>query len=544
VPDQPSTFAVFRNPTFRDLWIATLASNFGGLVQSVGAAWLMTSLTRSESMVALVQASVTLPLMLFSLTAGVFADNFDRRQIMLWAQGFMCAASVALAFLAWEGWLTPWLLLSFTFLIGCGTALNNPSWQASVGDIVSKQELPAAVSVNSMGFNMMRSVGPAAGGAIVASFGAATAFAVNAASYVAVIAALFNWHPAPKERRLPRERFGSAFAAGLRYVAMSPNLIRTIARGFLFGFGAIAVQALLPLVVREHLQGNSLDYGVLLGAFGFGAVIAAMANQRLRARFGNEVVVRIGFGGFAVTCAVLAFTTSAIVAGAALLLAGICWVISLSLFNTTVQLSTPRWVVGRVIALYQTGTFGGMAAGAGLWGAFAESGTLQGALLGAAAVLLGGIAFGYLAPLPGQSDLNLDPANRFQEPPLLLDIKPQSGPILVMVDYQIDEADVPRFLELMAVRRRIRIRDGAGHWTLLRDLENPDMWSESYHVPTWVEYIRHHERRTHADTENVVELRKLHRGDGPPRVHRMIERHSVSLRDAIPRRARKSDASG
>ena len=540
----PPTFTVFRNPTFRDLWIATLASNFGGLVQSVGAAWLMTSLTASESMVALVQASVTLPLMLFSLTAGVFADNFDRRKIMIWAQCLMCAASVGLAFMAFEGWLTPWLLLSLTFLIGCGTALNNPSWQASVGDIVSKAELPAAVSVNSMGFNMMRSVGPAAGGAIVATFGAAAAFAVNAASYIAVIAALLNWHPTPKERRLPREKFGSAFAAGLRYVAMSPNLIRTIMRGFLFGFAAISSQALLPLIVREHLEGDSLTYGILLGAFGFGAVIAALVNNRLRARFRNETVARIGFAGFALSCVILALTASTLIAGTALLLAGLCWVISLSLFNTMVQLSTPRWVVGRVIALYQTGTFGGMAAGAGLWGAFAESGTLHGALLGAAAVMLLGIAFGAFAPLPDQADLNLDPANRFREPPLSLDIKPQSGPIMVMVDYQIDEADVPRFLELMAIRRRIRIRDGAGHWTLLRDLENPDLWSESYHVPTWVEYIRHHERRTTTDAENIEELRKLHRGDGPMHVHRMIERHSVSVRDAIPRRSKPENVTG
>jgi MFS family permease len=544
VPDQSPTLAVFRNPTFRNLWIATLASNFGGLVQSVGAAWLMTILTASESMVALVQASITLPLMLFSLTAGVFADNFDRRKIMLWAQGFMCAASVGLAFLAFEGWLTPWLLLFFTFLIGCGTALNNPSWQASVGDIVSKQELPAAVSVNSMGFNMMRSVGPAAGGAIVASFGAAAAFAVNAASYIAVISALKNWHPTPKERRLPREKFGSAFAVGLRYVAMSPNLIRTIARGTLFGFSSIAGQALLPIVVRVNLDGNSLVYGTLLGAFGVGAVIAALSNQRLRARCRNENIVRLSFLGLAISTAILAVSTLFLLTAAALVLAGMCWVLALSLFNTTVQLSTPRWVVGRVLALYQTGTFGGMAAGAGLWGAFAESGSLQGALLGAAAVMLAGIAFGALAPLPDAADLNLDPANRFKEPPISLDIKPQSGPIMVMVDYEIDEADVPRFLELMAIRRRIRIRDGAGHWALLRDLENPDLWSESYHVPTWVEYIRHNERRTEADIQNIEEIRKLHRGEGPLHVHRMIERHSVSVRDAIPRRTKGGTPDG
>ena len=535
-PTPAPTLAVFRNQAFRNLWIATLASNFGGLVQAVGAAWLMTSLTSSEGMVALVQSSVTLPIMIFSLTAGVFADNFDRRTIMLWAQGFMCAASVVLAFLAYEGLLTPWLLLFFTFLIGCGTALNNPSWQATVGDLVSKAELPDAVSLNSMGFNMMRSVGPAAGGAVVAAFGAAAAFAVNAASYVAIIAALVSWRPKPKEKRLPPERFGSAFAIGLRYVALSPNLVRTIARGFLFGLSAIALQALLPVIVRDSLGGTSLSYGLLLGAFGVGAVLGAMASRRLRARFENEGIVRLAFAGYAAVYLAMALSPPVAVAGVVMLLAGASWVLALSLLNTTIQLSTPRWVVGRVIALYQTGTFGGMAAGSWLWGAVAEAGGTGTALTIAAGAMAVGLAFGRLAPLPGRGDLRLDPAHSFVEPRLSLDIRPQSGPIMVMVDYQIDDADVPLFLELMAERRRIRIRDGAGHWTLLRDLERPEVWSESYHVPTWVEYIRHHERRTEADLENFDRLRALHRGADPVRVHRMIERHSVSARDNLPRR--------
>ncbi|XDA98331.1 MFS transporter [Sulfitobacter sp. LCG007] len=540
MPDTVPTLAVFRNQTFRMLWIATLASNFGGLVQSVGAAWMMTTLTSSESMVALVQASVTLPIMVLSLTAGVFADNFDRRKIMLWAQAFMCLVSVGLAFLAYEELLTPWVLLSFTFLIGCGTALNNPSWQASVGDIVTRQELPAAVSVNSMGFNIMRSVGPAAGGTIVAIAGAAAAFAVNALSYVFIIAALFNWKPAVPERRLPREPFGSAFAAGLRYVAMSPNLIRVILRGFNFGIAAVAVQAMLPLVVREHLQGGAMTYGVLLGCFGVGAVVAALCNGWLRARLANETITRLGFLGFAITCGVLALSEIAAINALSLLLAGFCWVICLSLFNVTVQLSTPRWVVGRVIALYQTGVFGGMAAGSWLWGAVAESAGLQYALFGAGATMLLGILAGRYAPLPDSSDLNLDPLNRFREPALELDINQRSGPIMIMVDYEIAQKDVPRFLELMGERRRIRIRDGAQNWAVLRDLENPDLWTESYHVPTWVEYVRHHERRTQADAETSDALRALHKGDGPIRVHRMIERPTVSLRDDIPRRPPKA----
>lgn len=374
--------------------------------------------------------------------------------------------------------MLPWLLLAFTFLIGCGTALNNPSWQATVGDLVTKAEIPAAVSVNSMGFNMMRSVGPAAGGAIVAAFGAATAFAVNAASYVAIIAALFAWKPNPKASRLPRERFGSAFAAGLRYVALSPNLVRTIVRAFLFGFSAIALQALLPVIVRDTVAGTSLTYGVLLGAFGVGAVVGAMASQRLRDRFENEAIIRIGFAGYAICYLALALAPPVVVAGAVMILAGACWVLTLSLLNTTIQLSTPRWVVGRVLALYQTGTFGGMAAGSWTWGVLAEGTGMSFALIGAGIAMTLGLAFGKWVPLPNRSEMRLDPANTFVEPTLTLDIRPQSGPVMVIVDFTIDEADVPRFLDLMADRRRIRIRDGAGQWTLLRDMENPHMWSE------------------------------------------------------------------
>jgi MFS family permease len=516
------------------LWIAALASNFGGLVQGVGASWLMTSLSGSHAMVALVQSSVTLPIMIFSLLAGVFADNFDRRRVMLIAQSFMLAVSICLALMAMWGMLTPWLLLAFTFLIGCGTALHNPSWQASMGDIVSKDELSAAVSLNSMGFNLMRSVGPAAGGAIVAFAGAGAAFGVNAASYFAIIAALLMWRPNLPKRRLPREPMGSAFAAGLRYVAMSPNLLKVILRGTIFGFSAVAILALLPLIVQQVLGGSALTYGVLLGCFGMGAVAGALLNARLRARLRNEWITRAAFLAFALGCAVLSFSRNEVLSGAALLLTGASWVIALSLFNVTVQLSTPRWVVGRALALYQTGVFGGMAAGSWIWGLAAENVGPDGAMLAAAAMLVLGSLVGLVAPLPDLTNLNLDPLNRFQEPPLRLDIRQRSGPIMILVDYEIAQQDVPAFLAAMTLRRRIRIRNGAQSWALLRDLEKPDIWSETYHVPTWVEYMRHNERHTQADAEVSDALRKLHRGSKPPAVHRMIERQAVSPLDDMP----------
>jgi len=219
--EQGSTLAPFRHVIFRAVWTASLVSNFGGLIQSVGAAWLMTSISSSSDMVALVQASTALPIMLFSLAAGAIADSFGRRQVMLIAQAFMLTMSVLLTVFAYLGLLTPWMLLAFTFLIGCGTALNNPSWQASVGDMVPRKDLPAAVALNSMGFNLTRSVGPAIGGLIVAAAGAAAAFAVNAMSYVALIAVLFRWKPQLPAPSLPRESLGAAMGAGLRYIVMS-----------------------------------------------------------------------------------------------------------------------------------------------------------------------------------------------------------------------------------------------------------------------------------------------------------------------------------
>ncbi|MGV8854527.1 MAG: MFS transporter [Devosia sp.] len=534
--ENTSLLAPFRHETFRLLWIATLMSNLGGLVQSVGAGWMMTTLTDSHNMVALVQASTTLPIMIFSLAAGALADNFDRRIVMIIAQVGMAVVSMLLAVLGFMGLLSPWLLLGFTFLIGAGTALFNPSWQASMGDIVPRSDLPGAVTLNAMGFNMMRSVGPAVGGLIVALAGAAAAFALNAVSYLPLIAALLRWQPERTPNRLPRESFGSAILAGIRYVSLSPNLTTVLLRGFLFGLAAVAVLALLPSVAADNVGGGALVYGTLLGCFGVGAIGGAFLNGRARERYSNELIVRWACVGFALSCAGLGFSHNIWLSHLVLVPAGACWVMALSLFNVSIQLSSPRWVVGRALSLYQTATFGGMAAGSWLWGTSADAIGLDQSLALAGAVLLACALVGFKLPLPQFESRDLGPLNTFNEPVLQLDLMPRSGPIMVMVDYRIDQADIPRFLALMTDRRRVRLRDGARQWALLRDLSEPDLWVESYHVPTWVDYVRHNLRRTKADAENFEALRELHRGEGVPLVHRMIERQTVPLVDETPLR--------
>lgn len=524
-----SALSPLRFPIFRNVLFASLSSNFGGLIQSVGASWLMTSIGHSAHMVALVQSSTALPFMLFSLIAGAMADSFDRRKVMLGAQTFMLIASATLSVCAWSGLITPWLLLLFTFLIGCGTVFNGPAWQASVGDMVPRAELPHAVTLNGMGFNIARTVGPAVGGAIVAAAGAAAAFAVNAVSYIALIVVLARWRPPVTANLLPRERLGTAIATGIRYVSMSPAIRRILMRGILFGLGSSAVMALLPLVAKLRIGGGPLTYGLLLGGFGIGAVIGALSNAQLRSRLTTEGIVTWSSFAFAAAAATVGLSTQMLLTLPALLIAGGSWVLALSTFNVSVQLSTPRWVVARALSLYQMTAFGAMAAGGWIWGGIAERDSVTVSLLSAAIVMLICGLYGRWQPLSQVADLNLDPFRSFKAPATEVPVEARTGPVVVTIEYQIREDDILEFLRVMSERRRIRRRDGAHNWMLLRDLSNPQLWIERYMTPTWLDYIRHNNRMTHNDASVLQRLRAMHQGPGEPSIRRMIERQTDSL---------------
>ncbi len=528
-PESPQITSPFAVPIFRSVWLASMASNFGGLIQSVGASWTMISLGASPQLIALVSASVTLPIMLLALVGGAVADNLDRRRVMLVAQGFMLAVSLGLTICAWVGVLTPWLLLGFTFLIGCGVAFAAPAWQASVGEMVPRSVLPTAIAYNSMGFNIARSLGPAIGGAIVAFAGAAAAFGVNAVSYIALVVVLLRWRPVETPRLLPRETLGVAMAAGVRYVLLSPNILSVLLRAALFGLVAGAMMALMPLIARDLVRGGPLAYGLLLGAFGAGAVGGALGSRRLRQRWSTELLVRGASLVMAAGAAVCALSGHLLLTMAALAISGTGWVLGLSSYNVSVQFAAPRWVVGRALAQYQMAAFGGMAAGSWIFGWITDHHGVAAALLVAAVGLVANALLGLAVPLPKLESVNLDPRGQWTEPQTEVAVEPRSGPIVVTIEYRIAVADIRAFLGVMNERRRIRVRDGARGWTLLRDLGEPELWIERYHVPTWLEYVRHNTRRTHADSANSDAIAALHIGPEWPRVHRMIERQTGSL---------------
>jgi MFS family permease len=525
----PTALSPLRYPVFRGVWFASMASNLGGMLQSVGASWLMISLAQSADMVALVQASVTLPIMLLSLVAGAMADNLDRRKVMLGAQCFMLLVSATLAACAWTGLITPWLLLMFTFLIGCGGAMNAPAWQASVGDMVPRPELPGAVALNGMGFNLARSVGPAIGGAVVAAAGAATAFAINAVSYSALIVVLARWRRPGSVQLLPRETLGIAIGAGVRYVSMSPAIRIVLVRSAAFCIGASAVTALMPLIAKVLISGGPLTYGLLLGSFGVGAVAGAMLVARLRQTLSTQAIVGWASSSFAVAAMVCGASTYLLLTMAALTVAGAGWVLALATFNVSVQMAAPRWVVARALSLYQMAAFGGMAGGSWLWGLLADSASVSTALWTGATVLAFSMLLGLRLRLEQSQDRNLDPLRQWQAPQTAVPVEARTGPVVISVEYVIEQEDILNFLAAMAERRRIRRRDGARNWTLLRDLADPQVWVERYETPTWLDYIRHNNRLTQDDAVIPERILALHRGPERPRVRRMIERQTSAL---------------
>lgn len=520
--------APLRHTAFRRLWVGGIFSNLGTMVQSVGAGWLMVSMQATPDMVAMVQAAATMPIMLLSIPSGALADMFERRRLLLFAQLLMMCTAIMMTTGVLTGQIGPWTLLGLTFLMGCGTALHTPSWQASVGDVVPRDEIPSAVTLNSMGLNLMRSIGPAIGGMIVASAGSAAAFAFNAVTYLPMILGLIRTPRAKPAHSLPAEDFSRAIMAGLRYAAMSPNLLRIMVRGLVFGISAIAILALLPLVARELLGGGAMTYGALLGAYGVGALGGGLANNALRRRLTAEAIVRLAFGSFALCAIAVGLSRNVVLTALCLLPAGAAWVLALSLFNVAVQLSTPRWVVGRVLALYQTASFGGMTLGAWIWGQTAETWGLTMALIVAGGPAFLGLIFGLRFAMPALQAQDLAPRNNFSAPATALDITPRSGPIRIVLEYQVAPENDDAFLATMTDRRRVKVRDGATHWVLLRDIEAPQIWKESYTYPTWTEYLRSNERPTQADAEISEHLRDLTVGRQKPTVRRMIERHSIT----------------
>ncbi len=491
-----SLWRPLRSSTFRNLLTANVVSDIGAFMQSVGAAWLMVSLHAGPMLVALTQTASALPFFLLALPAGAIGDIVDRRKIILFTETWMVVVAFVLAGMTIAGMMSPVLLLILTFALSAGDAFESPTWRAVLPELVAKQDLPAASSLNGIELNFARAVGPGLGGAVIAAAGVGAAFLINAFSFAGVILVIAGWKRTQIKRTTPPETVAGATRAAIRYVRYSPAIRRTMARGATGMFFASALTALLPSL-SHRISGSPVAYGVLLGGFGCGAVFGALLMQRARARWSFDVVVSAG---------IVVFGSATIAAGAihavwplasVMLVGGAAWVSFISLFNVQLLNQAPDWVRARVLAISMLMFQGAIAAGSASWGALAARAGVSRALLWAG---MGAMLTSVLALFLPLSDVSLDltPWNHWRTPLVDGDLDFE-GPILVTVEYDVKPDRVPEFVRIMHEYGRVRRRDGASDWGLCRDLEATNRYLETFVVSSWAEHLRQHDRLTRAD---------------------------------------------
>jgi MFS family permease len=529
--DDTGALAPLRSPLFRNRVLASLVSNTGTWMQDTAATWLMTSLTSSALLVALMQTAASLPVLLLGLPAGALADILDRRKLLIFWQSWMLGAALLLSAFGAIGTLGPFALLFLTFLLNVGNAMNNPAWQAIVPELVPRSQLSQAIALNSAVFNLARVIGPALGGGMLAAFatargGAAAVFFVNSLSFVLVIAVLVRWRrKVVRTSQLPTERFMGSLQAGMRYVRHAPELRSILIRTWALTSCASAIWALLAVVARTDLQNGAFGYGMLNACLGVGAVAGAAMLPRVRRRFRPDLVVILAGLTFAGSLFTLAFVHDVPLVCAVLVLSGFAWTSTTSTFNVAVQVSVPPWVQARALGTYQMVFQGGMAIGSALWGVLATHLGTDIALATAGGSLLVGLPLTRRFPIR-HAELDLSPLTASDRPRSLpalpVEPRPEAGPVLISITYDVDPEQAEEFAQAIDALKQIRLRDGALRWGLFRDPADPSRYLETFLVDSWSEYLRQRERFTMEDLLVRERVYAFHRGELPPPIARMI----------------------
>ncbi|HEY5798457.1 MAG TPA: MFS transporter, partial [Bosea sp. (in: a-proteobacteria)] len=474
-------FSPLRQKVFAVLWIATVLGNIGSFMRDVASAWLVTDLSASPAAIALVQAAGTLPIFLLAIPAGVLSDILDRRKFLIAIQLLLAAVSMSLMALSHLGLLSVSAIVALTFVGGIGAALMGPTWQAIVPELVPRSDVKNAVALNSLGINIARSIGPAAGGLLLAAFGAAVTYGADVLSYVVVIAALLWWPRAKGADDALSERFAGAFRAGLRYARASRELHVVLLRAAVFFACASAVWALLPLVARGLLGGDAGFYGIMLGCVGAGAIGGALVLPRLRQRMDADQLLLGCALVTALVMAALALAPPKPLALAFLLLLGAAWIVALTTLNGAAQAILPNWVRGRALAVYLTVFNGAMTVGSLCWGLVAqELGVPATLLIGAGCLLVAGLLF-HRVKLP-RGDVDLVASNHWPEPLTAEPVEHDRGPVLVLIEYRIARANRPAFLAALDSLSHERRRDGAYGWGVTEDAAEPERIVEWFMV--------------------------------------------------------------
>ena len=518
---ESSPWAPLANRAFRWLWLGVFISYIGTWMQTVGAQWLLVDAPNAATLVSLVQAAMTLPVMLLALPGGVLADSFDRRWLLFTVQVYFFIVGALLTVLTAVGLMPPAVLLAFTFAIAIAAAVQLPTWQAMIPELVPRRQLRAATRLEMVGVNVARAGGPALAGLVIAASGVPVVFALNALSVVFLATVLLFWRRRPAESQAPPERFVPALRAGGRYVWHEPVVRRILLRVILFIPAGVALWALLPLIASQRLGLGAAGYGALFGALGTGAIVAALVLGRVRDRLSTNGLLAAAGILFAAALALIVLVSNFVAALAILVFAGLAWTAVISTLNAELQLFLPVWVRARGLAIYMVAFTGSMTVGALVWGLIAEGLGLRLTFLVAAAVMLAGVIGGLFWRLPETGHLDREPAAYWGEPQMAFDPEPDTGPVLVTVEYTVTPQREAAFLEAMDLLRQSRRRSGATRWELYRDGDQPDRFVELFSVPSWEEHLRQHDVRLTA-TDQEIEEAALAFSDPPPRAEHLL----------------------
>lgn len=517
-----SAWAPLAHPVFRMLWGVWVAANACMWMNDVAAAWLMTTLTVSPVMVALVQSASTLPVFLLGLPSGALADILDRRQWFMATQVWVAVvALVTCAVVALDAVSAP-LLLALTFANGIGLAMRWPVFAAIVPELVPRAQMPQALALNGVAMNMSRIVGPVVAGAIIASLGSEYVFALNALLSVGASLAIWRWRSEQKVSALPGERFVGAMRVGLQYVRQSRRMHAVLWRVALFFLQSMALMGLLPLVARGLPGGGAGTFTLLLACMGAGAIVAALYLPRLRAAVTRDRLVSWGTVAQAASMLVVSVAPHVAVAAAAMVVAGAAWISAANSLTVSAQLALPDWVRARGMSIYQMALMGSSAAGAALWGQVATWTDVRTSLVCASIGAIVGLVLTQRFRLETAVQEDLTPAQFARPPGTDLELDPHAGPVLITVEYRIDPATTEQFIEVMQESRRNRLRHGMLSWGLFRDAADPGRFIEHFVDESWVEHLRHFERMTAFDLALRERRLAFHVGEQPPVVSRFI----------------------
>ncbi|WP_302552795.1 MFS transporter [Comamonas kerstersii] len=523
-PPPPSTWTPLRTPTFRLLWSVTLVANICMWMNDVAAAWMMTSLTTSPVLVALVQTASTLPVFLLGLPSGALADILDRRRYFIFTQFWVAVVAVLLcAALALDVMNAP-LLLALTFANGIGMAMRWPVFSALIPEVISKPMLPSAMALNAVAMNASRIVGPLVAGALIASAGTLWVFVLNAVLSIAAGLLLLTWQRTHVTHPLGRERLPSAMRVGLQFIKESPRMRAVIARTVAFFFMSTAIMALLPLTAKRFdgigfISGAGV-FTLLLASMGAGAIIGAMFLPRIRQMFTGEPLVLTGTLLQAASTVGVALAPNLPLAVVCMMTAGLSLISTANTLGVKAQMALPNWVRARGMSAYQMSIMGGTAIGAALWGKVAALSSVPVSLIAAAVTGVVCMLIVQRVFTDRQALEDLSPSKAFQPP---RHSQPEEGRVVVHIEYLINPAKARRFRTLMQESRRSRMRQGALSWRLLHSMERPERYIEEIVDESWVEHLRRFDRITASDV--ALRERKLafHVADTPPRVTRFFE---------------------